>query len=43
MPLGFVILWVQVSKITGYDEDVVFLVVLDESKFCWHIPLVIRT
>ena len=26
-PLGFVILRVQVEEITGYDEDVVFLVV----------------
>ena len=29
--LGFVILCVQVRKITGYDEDVVFLMVPDES------------
>ena len=42
-PLGFVILQVQVSEITGYDEDVVFLVVPDESEFSRHIPLVIRT
>ena len=42
-PLSFVILQVQVSKITGYDEDVVFLVVPDESEFSRHIPLVIRT
>ena len=32
-PLGFVILCVQVWGITGYDEDVVFLVVPDESNF----------
>ena len=32
-PLGFVILHVQVQGITGYDEDVVFLVVPDESDF----------
>ena len=42
-PLGFVILQAQVSKITGYDEDVVFLVFPDESKVSWHVPLVIKT
>ena len=30
-PLGFVILHIQVQRIAGYDEDVVFLVVPDES------------
>ena len=42
-PLGFVILRVQVSKIAGYDEDIIFLVVPDESEFSRHIPLVIGT
>ena len=32
-PLSFVILCVQVQEIAGYDEDVVFLVVPDESEF----------
>ena len=31
--LGFVSLCMQVRGITGYDEDAVFLVVLDESDF----------
>ena len=30
-PLSFIILHVQVQEITGYDEDIVFLVVPDES------------
>ena len=42
-PLGFIILHMQVSEITGYDEDVVFLVVPDESKFGCRVPLVIGT
>ena len=42
-PLGFVILRVQVNEITGYDEDVVFLVVPDESEFSCHVPIVIGT
>ena len=41
--LGFVILHVQVWEITGYDEDVVFLVVPDESEFGKRVPLVIGT
>ena len=31
-PLGFIILHVQVREITGYDKDVVFLVVPDEPE-----------
>ena len=38
-PLDFVILQVQVSEIVGYDEDIVFLVVPDESEFSRHVPL----
>ena len=30
-PLGFVILRVQVKEITGYDEDIIFLIVPDGS------------
>ena len=37
------ILQEQVSEITGYDEDAVFLVILDESEFSRHVPIVIRT
>ena len=42
-PLRFIILHVQVNEITGYDEDVVFLVVPDKSKFGHRVPLVIGT
>ena len=41
--LGFVISRVQVKEITGYDEDMVFLVVPDESEFAWCVPIVVRT
>ena len=37
-PLGFGILRVQVTEITGYDEDIIFLVVPDESKFSRRVP-----
>ena len=32
-PLGFVIARLQVREVAGYDEDVIFLVVPDESNF----------
>ena len=41
--LGFIILCMQVWEITGYDEDIVFLVVPDESEFSHRVPLVIGT
>ena len=41
--LCFVILHVQVWEIVAYDEDVVFLVVSNESEFGQRIPLVIGT
>ena len=41
--LGFIILHMQVWEITGYDKDVVFLLVPDESEFGCRVPLVIGT
>ena len=42
-PLGFIILCMQVREITGYDEDVVFLVIPNESEISCRVPLVIGT
>ena len=42
-PLGFVIVKLQVKEVAGYDEDIVFLVVPDESVFGKRVPLVIDT
>ena len=42
-PLRFVIVRLQVKEVAGYDEDVVFLVVLDESAFGKRVPIVIGT
>ena len=42
-PLGFVFLHVKVQEIVGYDEDMVFLLVPDESEFGHRVPLVIGT
>ena len=42
-PLGFVILRVQVKEITGYDEDVISLIVPNGSDFSKQVLLVIGT
>ena len=42
-PLSFVILRVHIKEITGYDEDIVFLVVSDKSEFSQHVPIMIGT
>ena len=42
-PLSFVILGVWLNGITGYYEDMVFLVVPDEVEFSQHVPIVIGT
>ena len=42
-PLRFIILHMQVWEITGYDNDIVFLMVPDESEFGRRVPLVIGT
>ena len=42
-PLGFMTLRVQVKEITGYDEDIVFLVISDESEFSRCVPIMIGT
>ena len=41
--LGFIILCMQVREITGYDEDVVLLMVPNESEFSQRVPFVIGT
>ena len=41
--LRFIILHIQVWEIAGYDEDIVFLVVPDESEFGRRVPLGIGT
>ena len=31
--LGYIIIWVQVDRVQGYDEDQIALVILDLSNF----------
>ena len=32
-PLGYVVIWVQVDGVQGYDKDQIALVILDHSNF----------
>ena len=42
-PLGYIIVWVQVDRVQGYDEDQIALVVPDESKFVELVPVILGT
>ena len=42
-PLGYVIIWVQVDRVQGYDEDQIALVILDLSNFVARIPVILGT
>ena len=42
-PLGYVVIWVQVDGVWGYDEDQIALVVLDFSNFVAQIPVILGT
>ena len=42
-PLGYVIVWVQVHGVQGYDEDKIALVVPDEVRFAEQIPVILGT
>ena len=42
-PFGFMIMRLQVKEVAGYDEDVVFLVIPNQSTFSSQVPLVLGT
>ena len=41
--LGYVIIWVQVDGVQGYDEDQIALVILDVSNFAARVPVILGT
>ena len=41
--LGYVVIWVQVDRVQGYDEDQIALVIPDLSKFEAQIPVILGT
>ena len=42
-PLGYVVIWVQVDGVQGYDEDQIALVIPDLSNFVAQIPVILGT
>ena len=40
--LGYVIIWVQVDGLQGYDKDQIALVILDLSSFVAQIPVILE-
>ena len=42
-PLGYVIIWVQVDGVWGYDEDQIALIIPDFSNFAVRVPVILGT
>ena len=42
-PLGYVIIWVQVDGVQGYNKDQIALVIPDLSNFVAQIPVILGT
>ena len=40
---GYIVIWVQVDRVQGYDEDQRALVILDLSNFVAKIPVILGT
>ena len=41
--LGYVVIWVQVDGVWGYDEDQIALIILDVSNFVVRVPIILGT
>ena len=42
-PLDYVVIWVQVDGVWGYDEDQIALVIPDFSNFVTRVPIILGT
>ena len=40
-PLGYTVIWVQMDRVQGYDEDQIALVILDFSNFATRVPVIL--
>ena len=40
-PLGYVVIWVQVDGVWGYDEEQIALVIPDLSNFVARVPVIL--
>ena len=41
--MGYILIWVQVDEVQGYDEDKIALVILDLSNFVAWVPIILGT
>ena len=41
--LGYIVIWVQVDGVQGYDEDQIALVIPDFSNFVTRVPIILGT
>ena len=41
--MGYVIIWAQVDRVQGYDEDQIALVIPDLSDFVAWVPMILGT
>ena len=41
--LGYVVIWVQVDGVQGYDEDQIALIIPDFSNFATRVPTILGT
>ena len=42
-PLGYVVIWIQVDGVWGYDEDQIALIIPDFSNFVTRVPIILGT
>ena len=40
-PLAYVVIWVQVDRVQGYDEDQIALIIPDISNFATRVPMIL--
>ena len=41
--LGYIVIWVQVDGVQGYDEDQIAVVILDFFNFATRVPVILGT
>ena len=42
-PIGYIIIWIQVDRVQGYNEDQITLVIPDLSNFMAWVPMILET
>ena len=42
-PLGYMVIWVQVDGVQGYDKDQIALIIPDFSNFTTRAPVILGT